>query len=497
MQAYGTGSDLQRAAQAVTAALQGLAGGNLAGALAGASAPYLAQQIKQVAGDNETARLMAHAVLGAVVAQAQGNAAAAAAAGAAGALSGELIAKQVYPGKAVDELSEDEKQTVSALATLASGLAGAVVGGDASSALAGADAGKNAVDNNHLTLDGRMYLKQKEREYASACGGAAGASDDCQKRADEIGKLRKLGDSVLETEHTVVGSEMGPDQFTPAQPGDIVACANSSNGFCQVTDEAIQTPAGKEWKLVAASDAEAAGQAQRDKMEVDRATMAAEKFGLDAYNAGCGSSGVIGVACQLFTSLGGANPINGYEPTTGDRVLAGAGAILNSLGLVGAIRGGGVGGSAAESSVGSGAKVIPPKNQATIGAIADNEAGGFSYYDQFKKADGGWDWPKELGFSGDPIKITLPVGTKLDRYGGLQGSFLSPQGVPFEQRALAPGSKAEKYYQCEVLKPLPVVQGKIAPAFGQPGGGTQILPDLSERFNVERLVKEGYLRRTN
>lgn len=26
------------------------------------------------------------------------------------------------------------------------------------------------------------------------------------------------------------------------------------------------------------------------------------------------------------------------------------------------------------------------------------------------------------GFSGDPIKNTLPVGTKLDRYGGPQGS---------------------------------------------------------------------------
>ncbi|WP_419148999.1 TNT domain-containing protein, partial [Pseudomonas syringae] len=46
------------------------------------------------------------------------------------------------------------------------------------------------------------------------------------------------------------------------------------------------------------------------------------------------------------------------------------------------------------------------------------------------------------------------MGTKLDRYGGPQGSFLSPQGVPFEQRALAPGSKAEEYYQYEMLRPL-------------------------------------------
>ncbi|MDD2029994.1 TNT domain-containing protein [Pseudomonas sp. 39167] len=137
------------------------------------------------------------------------------------------------------------------------------------------------------------------------------------------------------------------------------------------------------------------------------------------------------------------------------------------------------------------------KSQPSIGAIADNEAGGFSYYDQFKKADGSWDWPKNLGFAGSPVKNTLPVGTKLDRYGGPEGSFLSPLGVPFDQRSLAPGSRAGEYYQYEVLKPMPVVQGEIAPAFGQPGGGTQILPDLSERYNVDRLVKEGYLRRTN
>ncbi|MBD7407260.1 hypothetical protein HPN99_26605, partial [Klebsiella pneumoniae] len=35
---YGTGSDIQRGIQAATAALQGLAGGDIAGALAGASA---------------------------------------------------------------------------------------------------------------------------------------------------------------------------------------------------------------------------------------------------------------------------------------------------------------------------------------------------------------------------------------------------------------------------------------------------------------------------
>ncbi|MDD2050912.1 hypothetical protein, partial [Pseudomonas putida] len=87
---YGTSGDYQRVTQAVTAALQGLAGGDIGSALAGASAPYLAQLIKKSTGDNAALNVMAHAVLGAVVAQAQGNSAAAGAAGAAG---GELVAR--------------------------------------------------------------------------------------------------------------------------------------------------------------------------------------------------------------------------------------------------------------------------------------------------------------------------------------------------------------------------------------------------------------------
>jgi len=127
-------------------------------------------------------------------------------------------------------------------------------------------------------------------------------------------------------------------------------------------------------------------------------------------------------------------------------------------------------------------------------AVTDVEAGGYSYYDQFKNANGGWDWPKNLGFEGDPIKTTIPIGTRLDRYGEPGGSFLAPKGTPYEQRSLAPGARAEKYYEYEVVKPLPAIQGKIAPAFGEPGGGLQILPNMQERVNVDWLVKNGYLR---
>ncbi|UFH51769.1 VENN motif pre-toxin domain-containing protein [Pseudomonas sp. KNUC1026] len=98
---------------------------------------------------------MAQAVLGAFVAKAQGNSAAA---GAAGAATGELIAATLYPNTKTADLTDEQRQTVSALSTLAAGLAGGLAGGDAASAMAGAQAGQNAVDNNHLSDIERVSL---------------------------------------------------------------------------------------------------------------------------------------------------------------------------------------------------------------------------------------------------------------------------------------------------------------------------------------------------
>ncbi|AEG96723.1 Protein PalA [Klebsiella aerogenes] len=178
MQDYGTGSDLQRGIQAATAALQGLAGGNIAGALAGASAPELANIIGHQAGlkdDDIAAKTIAHAILGGAVAALQGGNAAA---GAAGAATGELVAKAIletmYPGRQASDLSESDKQLVSNLATIASGFAGNIVGGDSQSATTGAQSGKNAVENNFLSSKEARQL-DKEMQDCKKSGG------DCNK----------------------------------------------------------------------------------------------------------------------------------------------------------------------------------------------------------------------------------------------------------------------------------------------------------------------------
>ncbi|EPD9086865.1 contact-dependent inhibition toxin CdiA, partial [Escherichia coli] len=170
MAKYGTGSEIQRGIQAATAALQGLVGGNLAGALAGASAPELAHLLKSTEKD-PAVNAIAHAILGGAVAAMQGNNVAA---GAAGAATGELavraIAGMLYPGVKQSDLSEEQKQTISTLATVSAGLAGGLTGNSTLSAAVGAQSGKNVVENNYLSSKEARQLDQELTECKASGG---------------------------------------------------------------------------------------------------------------------------------------------------------------------------------------------------------------------------------------------------------------------------------------------------------------------------------------
>lgn len=213
---YGTGSDLQRGIQAATAALQGLAGSDLKAALAGASAPELAYRIGHGMGiDNNTAaKTIAHAILGGAVAALQGNSAAAGAAGAAtGELAAKAIAGMLYPDvKDLSKLSEEQKQTVSALATISAGMAGGLAGDSTASATAGAQGGKNAAENNSLAL------------VARGCAVAAPCRTKVAEQLLEIGVKAGITGAVAKTladkltadelDHLVTLEMMGNDEIT-------------------------------------------------------------------------------------------------------------------------------------------------------------------------------------------------------------------------------------------------------------------------------------------
>ncbi|EMO0474983.1 VENN motif pre-toxin domain-containing protein [Pluralibacter gergoviae] len=248
MKKYGTGSDIQQAISAATAAVQGLAGGDLKAAIAGGAAPYLAEVIhnrtKDASGEvNISANLMAHAVLGAVVASAQGNSALA---GASGGALGEYIAQQIYPGVPRDKLTEEQKQTISALGTLAAGLAGGLTGGSTADAVAGAQAGKNAVENNYLgkvLVEGCAIAapcRTKVAEQLLEIGVKAGITGVVAKEiADKI--------SAEELDHLITLKMTGNDEITSKYLGLLEGKYGSSNtGGNQIVDSGPTNTGGNQ-----------------------------------------------------------------------------------------------------------------------------------------------------------------------------------------------------------------------------------------------------------
>ena len=159
------GNDFSKGVDSAVSIITGIITGDMTGGLAGASAPWLAEQIKLHTGhldkdgkwetDDIASNLIAHAILGAVVAELQGNSALS---GGVGAVSGELASKAIintlYGGKDASELTEAEKQTISALSQLASGLAVAAGGGSVGDAGAAINSSKNAVENNFFVSNG-------------------------------------------------------------------------------------------------------------------------------------------------------------------------------------------------------------------------------------------------------------------------------------------------------------------------------------------------------
>ncbi|MCX8962642.1 filamentous hemagglutinin N-terminal domain-containing protein [Erwinia psidii] len=189
MAPFGTGSALQQGLQAATAAIQGLAGGNIGQAISGAAAPYIAGIIGS-SGLDDAGKVLAHAAVNAALAAAQGNSALVGAAGAATAEMAGMIALEVY-GKSAGELSETEKQTVSALATLAAGLAGGLTGDSTADTVAAAQAGKTTVTNNLLGATSSDKLDKAVEKIRQGDKSLAAANElikleNADKRSDAL-----------------------------------------------------------------------------------------------------------------------------------------------------------------------------------------------------------------------------------------------------------------------------------------------------------------------
>jgi filamentous hemagglutinin len=73
----------------------------------------------------------------------------------------------MYPGINASDLSENQKQTVSALSQLAAGLAGGIVSNSSTGVAVGAGTGKNAVENNYLSVSEKTEIEIAKQKLNS------------------------------------------------------------------------------------------------------------------------------------------------------------------------------------------------------------------------------------------------------------------------------------------------------------------------------------------
>jgi hypothetical protein len=71
------------------------------------------------------------------------------------------------------------------------------------------------------------------------------------------------------------------------------------------------------------------------------------------------------------------------------------------------------------------------------------------------------------------------------------GTFVSPECTPFEARSLRSTSIDRPYNVYEVVKPVIVQGGTVAPAFGYGGGGIQ----YEFEGPIQDLIDQGILKR--
>ncbi|MCI2245826.1 hemagglutinin repeat-containing protein [Xanthomonas sp. PPL568] len=174
---WGTGGEYNRALQAVTTALVGGVSGQSGTQVASnALAPYAAQLIGQTFDanhgndPNKSLQLLSHALLGAVLAEANGSSAAGGAlTGGGGEAAAQYLTKTLYGADTKpSDLSEQDKQTILALSQAVGALVGGMTGGSVSDAAVGSTVARNAVENNWLKENENELKKVAQAECAAA-----------------------------------------------------------------------------------------------------------------------------------------------------------------------------------------------------------------------------------------------------------------------------------------------------------------------------------------
>ncbi|WKV50843.1 hemagglutinin repeat-containing protein [Dickeya fangzhongdai] len=263
---YRTGGPVRQGIQAVTAALQGVLAGNVAQAVTGAAAPYLAEQIHKATTDAQgntdvMANTIAHALLGAVVAESGGNSALAGAAGEAGGeLAARALLEALYPGKKPDELNEDQKQLLSTLSTIAGGLAAGVAGNSGTDAVQGAQSAQVAVENNSLAGDkARQSVKESAEWWKKQVRDKLGEGTTSATANSIINAIADSGDSAIGSADYVADAAMALASCAAGDSYCNKALSDLSGKNQAVADSVSALMKSETWSAVADTIKQASG----------------------------------------------------------------------------------------------------------------------------------------------------------------------------------------------------------------------------------------------
>ncbi|MEU8587275.1 TNT domain-containing protein [Streptomyces sp. NPDC048664] len=127
---------------------------------------------------------------------------------------------------------------------------------------------------------------------------------------------------------------------------------------------------------------------------------------------------------------------------------------------------------------------------------------------------GEWRYPADDGYEHNSqgviaSPVVLHAGLRVDRFGNEAGRFLAPAGTKYGMRSIPPSSLdtsdpryPDDYHLYRVTRDVTVCAGPTAPAFEQPGLGTQYVTSSAfcpgiPRTTVGDLVRNGTLVRLN
>ncbi|WP_404826465.1 VENN motif pre-toxin domain-containing protein [Dickeya dianthicola] len=117
--------------------------------------------------------------------------------------------QKLYPGRDTSDLTEGEKQSVSALASLAAGLASGIASGNAAGAATGAQAGRNATENNSLAGDNaRQSVKESAEWWKKQIRDKLGEGTTSATANSIINAIVDSGDSAIGSADYVADAAM-------------------------------------------------------------------------------------------------------------------------------------------------------------------------------------------------------------------------------------------------------------------------------------------------